>query len=371
VTTSFDTQVDERTETLTISNEELSIPSSSPYKVRLAEVPDRISGTTGSAISSATKNGSGSGDITISGPYTGVEDKSYKIEIDSAGELGDATFKWSDTGGTTWNQTGVTTGSDIPLNNGLHVTFTGGSGTDFELGDHWTFSARELDESEALPSDSDEYYVNYTTGDVTFHSDRAGWTAWISYEGRGTLVDAADINQITTAINELESNQTAVFYLDIFNAIIPTSGGAQRTIQDNANFSNVQLDFDPDTEEAVYFQFPIPKRIASGDVTIKILWKSTATSGDCLFSGAYLSKKSGEGFSDESLTDQAGTAVTVDSNAGYLNESTITFSNLSLEDGDIMILKIYRDADNASDTMDADASVVSIRIDLPVNPKDS
>jgi hypothetical protein len=98
--------------------------------------------TTG-IVTSALKDGTGSAVITTSGDYSGSQDLEYVIEIDSVAggaEVGSATFKWSDDGGSTWDATGVTTSAtDITLNNGVNVKWTAGSGDDFVVGDKWYF----------------------------------------------------------------------------------------------------------------------------------------------------------------------------------------------------------------------------------------
>lgn len=93
-------------------------------------------------ISNPQKEGSGVGSIQVAGNFSGTSDIDYVVQIDGAGELGAATFRWSDDDGSTWDAAGVTTSaSPITLNNGVTVTFAGGSGTDFALNDLWRFKA--------------------------------------------------------------------------------------------------------------------------------------------------------------------------------------------------------------------------------------
>jgi hypothetical protein len=85
----------------------------------------------------------GSAVVQNGGQYSGEVDKGYIVEIDSVAggkEVGQATFKWSDTEGVTWNETGVLTQTDPYLmSNGVTVKFTAGTGDDFELGDKWSW----------------------------------------------------------------------------------------------------------------------------------------------------------------------------------------------------------------------------------------
>ena len=98
-------------------------------------------------VTAALKEGTGSATITVSGNYSGTIDLEYIIEIDSVAggaEIGQATFKWSDGGGT-WDASGVaTSATDILLNNGVYVRWTAGTGDDFVLADTWYFKGINL-----------------------------------------------------------------------------------------------------------------------------------------------------------------------------------------------------------------------------------
>jgi hypothetical protein len=98
-------------------------------------------------VTNAKKEGTGSAVIVTSGNYSGSTDLEYIVEIDSiaaGAEVGQATFRWSDGGGT-WNATGVTTPtSATELNNGAKIAFTSGTGADFVVGDRWYFKGVNL-----------------------------------------------------------------------------------------------------------------------------------------------------------------------------------------------------------------------------------
>lgn len=101
-----------------------------------------VSSLRSGVVTSALKAGAGSAVLNPSGAYSGSVDKEFIVEIDSiaaGAEVGSATFKWSDGGGS-WNATGITTlATNILLNNGVYVNFTSGSGADFVVGDKWYF----------------------------------------------------------------------------------------------------------------------------------------------------------------------------------------------------------------------------------------
>jgi len=114
------------------------------YDNKITDAMITVSSLRYGLVSSALKAGTGSATLNPAGNYTAQTDKEYIIEIDSVAagnEIGQATFKWSDGAGG-WNATGVATSAlATALNNGVTVSFTAGSGNDFELGDTWYFKA--------------------------------------------------------------------------------------------------------------------------------------------------------------------------------------------------------------------------------------
>lgn len=78
---------------------------------------------------------SGTDDLELRGEFTGSEQTSYVIEVQTA-----TTFRWSDDGGSTWDVSDITmTGDWITLNNGIKAKF--GSTSGYTAGDKWTFTA--------------------------------------------------------------------------------------------------------------------------------------------------------------------------------------------------------------------------------------
>ncbi len=98
-------------------------------------------------VTSDKKEGTGSAILTPSGAFSGAVDLEYIVEIDSiaaGAEVGQATFRWSDGGGS-WDASGVTTSlTNILLNNGVYLKWTSGSGADFVVGDKWYFKGINL-----------------------------------------------------------------------------------------------------------------------------------------------------------------------------------------------------------------------------------
>jgi hypothetical protein len=116
----------------------------------------------------AKKAGAGSATLTPSGAYSGATDKEYILEIDSVAagkEIGQATFRWSNGGGS-WNASAVaTSAANILLESGIYVKWVAGAGNDFELGDKWTLKGVNLYNANALiDRDRDHRYRSAALG---------------------------------------------------------------------------------------------------------------------------------------------------------------------------------------------------------------
>jgi hypothetical protein len=91
------------------------------------------------------KTGSGSAALKVLGTYRARQDQDYLLHIETAGEVGQATFRWSVNQGRSWRETGITAaGAEAPvgLDEGLAVYWEGGIGTDLAAGDRFSFHAK-------------------------------------------------------------------------------------------------------------------------------------------------------------------------------------------------------------------------------------
>jgi len=113
---------------------------------------------TSSVVGDATFTGSGLDDLTTGGAYTGSNDKTYKIEIQSAGTPDK--FRWSDTDGATWNveNLDITVGA-ITLNNGVQITFANTTG--HTAANYWRFQVTTDDTfyPPKIPTEQDGYGI--------------------------------------------------------------------------------------------------------------------------------------------------------------------------------------------------------------------
>lgn len=92
-----------------------------------------------------TRQGASSATLQVSGTYTSVVERHYRVQIHvpGTGAFGSAQWRWSDTGGVTWNASNLTTvngGAFISLSHGMTMRFLGGPTTpQFVNGDTWDF----------------------------------------------------------------------------------------------------------------------------------------------------------------------------------------------------------------------------------------
>ncbi|MFH1595015.1 MAG: LamG-like jellyroll fold domain-containing protein [Pseudomonadota bacterium] len=93
-------------------------------------------------VHNLTKVGSGSAVLVLTGDYSRQEKRRFVVEMETTGEIGAATFRWSRDGGLTWEAGGLVSGDrdhPVALSDGLQVYWESGQGTDLVAGDHWTF----------------------------------------------------------------------------------------------------------------------------------------------------------------------------------------------------------------------------------------
>jgi len=131
------------------------------------------------------------------------------------------------------------------------------------------------------------------------------------------------------------------------------------------NFPVQGYAFDATTDEILYTHVERIRNYGSGNLTLSFDWYAdTASSGDVVFA-AQIAAITPNTDTQDVETDAFATATSVtDSHLGTtgqrVHQAAITISNLdSIADGDVFVLKFYRDADDGSDTMTGDAIVTS------------
>lgn len=150
-----------------------------------------------------------------------------------------------------------------------------------------------------------------------------------------------------------------------------TSGAAAGSSETATNKVMVEtLDFDQTTDEFAQFAIPMPKSWNEGTLTAVFEWTAGAA-GNVVWAIQALARGN-----DDPLDTAFGTAVTVTDGvtaAGDLMRTAVTAAMTAggtPAEGDIVIFQVYRDADNGSDTLAADAKLISVRLFLTTNAAD-
>lgn len=132
--------------------------------------------------------------------------------------------------------------------------------------------------------------------------------------------------------------------------------------------THLVLDFDDSTDEYAYFPGVLPRNYASGGVTATVIWLATsATSGNVVWAVAWERHQDDatDLDADSFAADQTVT-VACASASGEPSYDGIAFTDGaqmdSLAAGESFRLRIYRDADNASDTLVGDAELLRIEV---------
>lgn len=136
--------------------------------------------------------------------------------------------------------------------------------------------------------------------------------------------------------------------------------------------TNVDLltaSFDDSTDEARQVQFKVPSDVESGStITFRLIWYSqTATTGNVIWDARHTSGDSeGESW-DSALTTEAAAADAVQGTVDQVTVTTWTetLANLGWAANDLVTLLIFRDANNASDTMTGDAEMIGFGVEIP------
>lgn len=162
---------------------------------------------------------------------------------------------------------------------------------------------------------------------------------------------------------------TVPHYLDAFSLVPPATAAAQLDLITGTNFPIPVLAFDASTEENAYSKPFVVNNYGSGNLTVTFFWMAdTATSGDVIWGAsiaAATANTDSAGYESKAFaTAQTVTDTHLGTNADRLMSAALTLSNLdSLASGDMCVLRVYRDSDDAADTMTGDAFLVGVLVE--------
>lgn len=166
----------------------------------------------------------------------------------------------------------------------------------------------------------------------------------------------------------MASNQTVGFYYQVVPPATAYATPSRRAGGSTPNENVPVWLFDAGTAENLDFYGQMSNSYGGGGITVQIKWSSVdQTSGNCVWKAAFRRVADDAEDLDVSQTyDFNSTTATTANVAGEVKYSTITFTNGADMDsvvaGDMFILRIQRDAANASDTLTNDAQLHYVMI---------
>lgn len=148
----------------------------------------------------------------------------------------------------------------------------------------------------------------------------------------------------------------------------PTSTGGcadVTTVEAATNDIDYQvLDFDPDTDEKAFVNFVMPDSWDGGTITARFIWTAASSSGDVVWG------VQGRAFANDDAIDQAlGTAQTVTDTLTATEDVCISGATSAMAfagtpaGGQMVHLRVYRDADAGGDTLAADARLIAVQLE--------
>ncbi|MGX7926455.1 hypothetical protein ACWPMX_07765 [Tsuneonella sp. HG094] len=150
-----------------------------------------------------------------------------------------------------------------------------------------------------------------------------------------------------------------------------TNGAASGTTESTTNKVMTRtLDFDQSTDEFAQVSIPMPKSWDEGNVAVQFVWTAGAT-GNVVWGAQAQYQRD-----DDPVDGAWGTAQTVTDGVTASGDRMVSaFTNAITPAGTggnecSLLVQVYRDADNGSDTLVADAKLLAIRVNYTVNAGD-
>lgn len=167
---------------------------------------------------------------------------------------------------------------------------------------------------------------------------------------------------------------TGTILLPIGGAVLPDGSASNIPAQFQRTKSSaaapaahfIELLFDPTTEESAYWSFRMPENYSSSPVA-KLQWKANTTSNSVVWGVQVFAVTPSDADTPNEhalATANTGTTAVNGTEARRLVETSITLTNAdSVAAGDFVIIRVYRDAGNGSDSCTVDAELVAASIE--------
>jgi hypothetical protein len=250
---------------------------------------------------------------------------------------------------------------------------------------HFVIVDRDLSAPAGGEADGSAYIVSGTgtgawaghDGDIAFKMS-TGWLFINVTEGMSFWI--ADENKYLVATSSSTFSELATAAAGgTYQIWVPANAMTARTTNGAAAGSSetttnkimvATLDFDQSTDEFAQFRYRMPKSWNESTVTMTFQWTATTT-GDVVWGAQAVAISN-----DDAMDSAFGTAQTVTDGVTAANDymesaatSAITIGGTPAE-GDLVVFQVYRDADNGSDTLAADAKLLGVVLTITTNAAD-
>ena len=149
-------------------------------------------------------------------------------------------------------------------------------------------------------------------------------------------------------------------------AIPPTAGGAAQTKIDGTNQTYYALEYDADSDEAAYWQWAMPDSYDDGTIDITYYWTAAANTNNVVWCFQARGVSAGEAV-DAALSASICETGAAPGTTQYLVSTTESAAASNFTKGEEVAFKVFRDADNGSDTMAGDARLLKVKIEYSVS----
>lgn len=165
------------------------------------------------------------------------------------------------------------------------------------------------------------------------------------------------------------------FYIPASAFTPATTNGCASLAQSETSTNKLNyktLDFDASTEEYAWLMaFPAPDYWDLSTITVKFHWTAASSTGDVIWGAAGVALSN-----DDALDTALGTAQTVTDTLIATGDvhttaatSAITIGGTPAK-GDMLFLRVYRDADAGGDTLGADAKLIAVTVKFGIGQYD-
>jgi len=155
--------------------------------------------------------------------------------------------------------------------------------------------------------------------------------------------------------------------LDFSNAILPDANfpGISKTV--GTNWVYKTLDFDPSTDEACYWNVQIPTDVTPASAKLVLLWTASAgTAAQAAYFDVVTRSLANDEVVDATTTPSTATDSANDAliATGDLHVLPITLTTTGWAAGDLLQIKLSRDANHASDNLNGDVKLIQAFLEI-------